>query len=94
MIHPLPPGTRVHHRAQIWSVGFTEEDRQANPTWGWATVIDVQRTASGEPRRYSDGSYEYNVRYDAPMFEGDKTESWWASYHIDEAEPVGEQAWA
>lgn len=84
--HPLPAGTRVHHRACIWNYGFTEEERQARPSWGWATVIDVQRCASGEPREYPDGSYEYNVRYDAPMFTDGNDESWWASYHIDQAE--------
>lgn len=86
MRQPLASGTRVHHRACLWSYGFTETERQARPGWGWATVIDVQRRDDGEPRQYSDGSYEYNVRYDEPMFEGTSDESWWASYHIDQAE--------
>lgn len=84
MSHPLAAGARVHHCAAVWSFGFTEPERQARPGWGWATVIDVQRTDGGEPKRYSDGSYEYNVRYDAPITEGGPTESWWASYHIDD----------
>lgn len=78
MRHPLPAGTRVHHRAQVWTVWWGERERQANPQWGWGTIQGVH---SGP---YSDGSYEYNVRYDAPHSEGGPTETQWASYHIDE----------
>lgn len=80
------PGVRVHHRGCLWSRWFTEEERQAQPSWGWATVIDVQRRGDGEPRQYPDGSYEYEVRYDAPHTPGGPETGWWASYHIDSFE--------
>jgi hypothetical protein len=80
---PLAAGMRVHHRGCLWNRHYTEDQRRENPSWGWATIIDVQRNADGEPRLYSDGSYEYEVHYDAPHFEGSAETSWWASYHID-----------
>jgi hypothetical protein len=82
MKHPLPEGTRVHHMNQPWSYGFTEEERQAKPSWGWATVLSVHFGP------YPDGSYEYDIRYDKPLSPGGTREGQWASYHIDQAEEV------
>lgn len=73
MDHPLPAGTRVHHRAGIYSLGAGS----GGPYW--ATIISIH---SGP---YPDGSYEYTVEKDAPHFEGGSTRSEWASYQIDEA---------
>lgn len=73
----LPVGTRVHHRGCLWNRWFTEEERQARPSWGWATVI------RGVPQH--DRTVEYEVRYDAPHTPGGPETSWWASYHIDAA---------
>lgn len=80
MRHPLPVGTRVHHAACVWSYGFTEAERQARPNWGWGIIESIH---SGP---YSDGSFEYNVRYDAPMFDEGRPVTQWPSYHIDQAE--------
>jgi hypothetical protein len=82
---PLPSGSRVHHRGCLWNRHFTEEERQAQPSWGWATIIDVERRPDGQPRLYNDGSFEYEVRYDAPHIAGGSATAWWASYHIDAA---------
>lgn len=71
-----PVGTRVHHRGQLWTAGWSEAERQANPQWGWGTVMEAI------PQR--DKSTEYRVEKDAPLMDGGKAESWWASYHIDE----------
>lgn len=76
MKHPLKEGTRVHHRAQEWTRGWDEDMRQAHPQWGWATVI----RSIPQP----DKTFEYEIRYDAPMFETSPLTGSWASYHIDE----------
>lgn len=75
----LSEGTRVHHCNQLWTYGWTEQERQENPQWGWGTVV------SAVPQH--DGSVEYEVRPDGQMFEDwppDRT-TWWPSYYIDEA---------
>jgi len=79
--HPLPVGTRVHHCNCLWNHHYTEAECQANPSWGWGTVIGIH---SGP---YPDKSYEYVIRYDAPHVPGGTTVSQWASYHIDRARP-------
>lgn len=86
MSHPLPAGTRVHHRGCQWNRWFDEAERQETPSWGWGTVIDVQRRNDKTPKRYSDGSYEYEIAYDAPHMPGSPETGWWASYHIDHHE--------
>lgn len=87
---PLPAGTRVHHRAYEWSRYFTEAERQANPSSGWATVLGSH---GPYPDPWGPPSYEYVVRYDAPPYQGGPTESQWAAYHIDHAEdPVSARA--
>lgn len=77
---PLANGTRVHHRSQLWSFGWSESQRKAHPTWGWGTVV-------GSITQH-DGTHEYEVRPDAQMFEHWPSErtTWWSSYHIDRAE--------
>ncbi|HTE60657.1 MAG TPA: hypothetical protein VK631_09935 [Solirubrobacteraceae bacterium] len=83
--HPYPAGARVHHRGCLWNRYYSEEQRQAQPSWGWATVIGPMLDGEGKVRQFPDRSYEYEVRYDAPHSTGGPEAGWWASYHIDEA---------
>lgn len=71
----IPVGARVHHRGCLWNYHFNEQQRQKQPSWGWATVQEAV-----EQR---DGTCEYRVLKDAPFSSGLNVESWWASYHID-----------
>lgn len=72
----LVVGTRVHHRAYEYSRWLRPDPGTGGP--GWATIIEI------DPKPYSDGSIEYHVTRDAPVFEGGSIDTWWANYHLDE----------
>lgn len=74
----IPNGARVHHSNQLWTYGWNEAQRKANPQWGWGTVI------SSVPQH--DGSFEYEVMPDAPILKSQELKpTWWPSWLIDEA---------
>lgn len=80
--HEFPIGSRVHHANQLWTAWWSEEQRQANPQWGWGTVLEVET-------RYADasgcrGDLEVLVRSDAPHWEDGPTDRWWPAWLIDE----------
>jgi hypothetical protein len=52
-------------------------DRAHHRNAGWGTVLDI--------RLQADGSVEYRVQRDKPLFPGGSNEpTWWPSYHLDE----------
>jgi hypothetical protein len=80
---PIPVGARVHHVGSKYSYGFSENERLANPSDGWGTIL----SSLYQP----DGSFEYQVKKDAPFIPGASVISWWASYHIDRWEMIMEE---
>lgn len=79
MPEQIPIGARVHHRGSKWSLSFDEEDRRKHPSDGWGVVISAYANR--------DGTFEYEVKKDAPFLPGGTTKGSWASYHIDRWEP-------
>ena len=77
MKHPLPAGTRVHHRAYLWSY--------ANGG-GWGTVLKCV------PQRDKTFEYEVQ-RDEPFMAGMDNDPTWWASYHIDAAHDPEKGRW-
>lgn len=77
--HPLPAGTRVHHRGGVYCRGWLTEPR---PEHGPSSYIGTVLSVHSGP--YPDGSYEYDVERERSLFEGGSVITQWASYHIDE----------
>jgi hypothetical protein len=73
--HPLPIGSRVHHRGSIYNRYAT------GGGWGWATVREIVAQ--------HDHTFEYHVERDEPLMpDSTNLMTWWASYHIDRVLPA------